>query len=109
MGIDVELMQVTQRGSSPKTRRVEPVDAVQDEADLFAEMCVRSSLPMLNRMDPYRTRILTAADMPQFIAEVDATRDMVTEQRERQRLQAIRALAERCSAGAGLELHLLGD
>ncbi|MGW6362144.1 hypothetical protein ACWFR5_45005 [Streptomyces sp. NPDC055092] len=109
MGVDVVLMQVTQRGTSPKKRRLTPVDLVQDGGDVFAGLCVNSSLPMLNRVDPYRTRILTSTDMPQFVFEVDATRDLVTDQRERDILKKIRELAERCSATAGLELHLQGD
>ncbi|MFI7006594.1 hypothetical protein [Streptomyces sp. NPDC050145] len=103
------LMQVTRQGTSPKKRRLTTVDFVQDGADLFSALCVNSSLPTLNRVDPYRTQILTSADMPQFISEVDTTRDLAKEQRERDILEKIRALAERCTESASLELHLQGD
>ncbi|MCX5317459.1 hypothetical protein [Streptomyces sp. NBC_00154] len=109
MGVDVVLMQVTHRGTSPKKRRLTTVEFVQDGADLFSGLCVNSSLPMLNRVDPYRTQILTSVDMPQFISEVDATCDLVKRQRERDILQKIRELAERCAEAASLELHLQGD
>ncbi|GAA5035720.1 hypothetical protein [Streptomyces siamensis] len=109
MGVDVVLMQVTHRGTSSKKRRLTTVAFVQDGADLFSGLCVNSRLPMLNRVDPYRTQILTSVDMPQFISEVDATRDLVKGQRERDILQKIRELAERCAEAASLELHLEGD
>ncbi|WP_432167465.1 hypothetical protein [Streptomyces sp. bgisy031] len=109
MGVDVVLMQVTQRGTSPKKRQLITVECVQDGADIFSGLCVNSSLPMLNRVDPYRTQILTSVDMPQFISEVDATCDLVKGQRERDILERIRELAERCAEAASLELHLQGD
>jgi hypothetical protein len=109
MGVDVVLMQVVQRGTSPKKRRLTPVQFVQDEADLFSNLCVHSSLPMLSQVDPYRTQILTSADMHQFIAEVDATRALTAEEREQELLHQIRRLAERCSEIPGLEIHLQGD
>ncbi|MEW2347418.1 hypothetical protein AB0904_07085 [Streptomyces sp. NPDC006684] len=109
MGVDVMLMQVAQRGTSPKKRRLTTVDVVQDGADLFSTMCTNSKLPMLARVDPYRTRILASADMPQFLSELDATRDLVTGQGELDILEKIRGLAERCTEAAGLELHLEGD
>ncbi|MEV6881343.1 hypothetical protein [Streptomyces sp. NPDC051135] len=109
VGVDVMLMQVAQGGSSPKSRRLTTVDFAQDGADLFSDLCVNSRLPMLNRVDPYRTRILTSADMPQFISEIDATCDLTAEKAERDILQKIRGLAERCAAAACFELHLVGD
>lgn len=109
MGVDVVLMGVQQRGTSPRKRQLSQVESVQDEGDLFAELCGNSRLPMLSRVDRYRTRILTRADMAQFVSEVDATHDLVPGPRERDRLAAIRRLAERCAAGVDLELHLQGD
>ncbi|WP_329449641.1 hypothetical protein OG894_01480 [Streptomyces sp. NBC_01724] len=109
MGVDVVLMQVTQRGTSPKKRRLTTVEFVQDGADLFSGLCVNSSLPMLNRVDPYRTQILRSVDMPQFICEIDATCDLVKGQGEWDILEKIRELAERCAEAASLELHLQGD
>ncbi|GAA2967023.1 hypothetical protein [Streptomyces enissocaesilis] len=109
MGVDVVLMQVTHRGTSLEKRQLTTVEFVQDGADLFSGLCVNSGLPMLNRVDPYRTQILTSADMPQFISEVDATCGLVKGQQERDMLEKIRELAERCAEAASLELHLQGD
>ncbi|NEB82280.1 hypothetical protein G3I40_44785 [Streptomyces sp. SID14478] len=111
MGVDVVLMQ----GTSPKKCRLTPVDFVQDGADQFSTLCANSSLPMLNRVDPYRTQILTQADMPPFISELEATCDLVRKQRERepdreipQKVQDIRDLADRCTQAPVPELHLQG-
>ena len=71
MGVDVVLKQVSQPGTSPKRRRLTQVDVVPDGDDVFARICARSKLPMLSRVDPYGDVILTAAEMPQFIAEVN--------------------------------------
>ncbi|MGY0489438.1 hypothetical protein [Streptomyces sp. WG-D5] len=109
MGIHVVLMQVTQPGTSPKRRRLTWTDSVQDDADLFSGLCVNSRLPMLNRMDPYRTHILTPADMPQFLSELEATRTLVNGLQEQNILDKIRTLAKQCAETTSLELHLQGD
>ncbi|RAJ84959.1 hypothetical protein K377_03440 [Streptomyces sp. PsTaAH-137] len=103
------LMQVAQGGTSPKRRRLTTVDFARDAADLFSALCANSGLPMLNRVDPYRTRILTSADMPQFISEIDATCDLTVERATRDILQRIRSLAARCAEAGNFELHLVGD
>jgi hypothetical protein len=108
MGVDVVLKQVSQPGTSPKRRRLTQVDAVLDGSDLFARICDRSTLPMLSRVDPYGDLVLTAAELPQFIAEVDAERSRATGS-ERELLTDIRRLAERCASEASMELHLEGD
>ncbi|GHJ35480.1 hypothetical protein [Streptomyces sp. TS71-3] len=110
MGVDVVLKQVNQPGTSPKRRRLTQVDAVLDGSDLFARICENSDLPELNRVDPYGTLILTGQDMPQFIFEVDTVRRTWTQGApERDLLDAIRRLAERCAEDVSLELHLEGD
>ncbi|MDF6042097.1 hypothetical protein LRD69_07940 [Streptomyces sp. JH14] len=111
MGVDVVLKRVNQRGTSRKKRRLDNVDFVQDADDVFADLCDNSALPMLNRVDRYRSQILTSADMAQFISELNATRDLVAGERERERdiLNAVLRLAELCAEGTTLELHLVGD
>lgn len=109
MGVDVVLKLVHQPGSSPRRRSLVGVDAVLDGADVFAGLCVRSGLPMLNRVDPYGTLILTAQDMPQFLSELDAVRGVTGAGSGREVLDAVRRLAERCAAGASMEVHLEGD
>ncbi|MEG8281213.1 MULTISPECIES: hypothetical protein [unclassified Streptomyces] len=85
------------------------MDAVLDGSDLFARICESSNLPMLNRVDPYGTLILTSQDMPQFLSEVDVERSSVDGDSERNILTAIRGLAERCADEVSMELHLEGD
>jgi hypothetical protein len=109
MGVDVVLKQVSQPGTSPKRRRLTQVDVVLDGSDLFARICESSDLPLLNRVDPYGTLILTGAEMPQFIAEVDTVRGLVDGESEREILTDIRRLAERRASEASMELHLEGD
>jgi hypothetical protein len=108
MGVDVVLMKVRQPGTSPRRRSVTRVDAVLDPAGVFVGICRDSELPMLRRADPYGTLVLTSAEMPQLVAELDTTRqrlhgagwEIVT---------AVLALAERCLADRTTELHLDGD
>jgi hypothetical protein len=109
MGVDVVLKQVSQSGTSPKNRRLTRVDGVLDSADLFMHVCENTNLPMLSRVKPYGSLILTAPDMPQFISEIDTVRRSVERSSERQLLDGIEALAERCSGDASFELHLDGD
>ncbi|MDX6262804.1 MAG: hypothetical protein QOH84_4492 [Kribbellaceae bacterium] len=108
MGVDVVLNQVSQPGTSPKRRRLTQLDVVPDSDDLFARLCERSTLPMLSRVDPYADLELTAAEMPQFLAELDTELGQASPA-ERELLVAVRALAARCAAGTGLEIHLQGD
>jgi hypothetical protein len=108
MGVDVVLNQVSQPGSSPKRRRLTQLDVVPDGDDLFARLCERSRLPMLSRVDPYSDLVLTAAEMPQLLAELDSELGQAPPV-ERELLLAVRALAQRCAAETGLELHLQGD
>jgi hypothetical protein len=109
MGVDVVLIQVERSGTSPKRRRLTQVDAVLDGSDLFARICERSNLPMLNRVDPYGTLILTSQDVSQFLSEIDAERNSVDGDSGCDILTAIRRLAERCADEASMELHLEGD
>lgn len=83
MGVDVVLTQVSQPGTSPKRRRLTQLDVVPDPADVFATICQRSTLPLLRRVDPYRDLILTSAEMPQFLDEVQTERALATTDEER--------------------------
>lgn len=105
MGVDVVLRRV----SGPKRRQVSHVDVVGDGAEVFVRICRDSEFPILGRVDPYGDLVLTAGDMPRFIAEVDATVDLVDGEAELRMLFAVRALAERCATEASMELHLVGD
>ncbi|GAA2811307.1 hypothetical protein [Kribbella solani] len=109
MGVDVVLKQVSRPGTSSKRRRLTQLDIVPDTDDVFARICERSKLPMLSRVDPYGDLILTAAEMPQLLEEVETERKLTTDDQERVLLAAVHHLGERCSTEPYTELHLQGD
>ncbi|WP_327634444.1 hypothetical protein OHB24_31245 [Kribbella sp. NBC_00482] len=85
------------------------LDVVPDSDDVFVRLCARSSLPMLGRVDPYGDLVLTAVEMPQFVAELDQELAGPLTVAEREVLSAVRRLAERCATNRSTELHLEGD
>lgn len=108
MGLDVVLMQVTQRGTSPRRGRRLPLAMVADEGDLLGRAFPASGKPMLVRADPYQDLILSPAEMEQFIEEAEsliAGADEACASRLRQVLD----LARRCRDDPDTELHLQGD
>ncbi|MFJ9585489.1 hypothetical protein [Streptomyces acidicola] len=109
MGVDVLLMQVHRKGTSPKHHHRSVLDSVPDYSDIFAELCENSGKPMLSRVDRYGSLLLTSLDMPQFIAEVDGLRSSVESAEQAAILDEIGGLARRCGEGGNLELHLEGD
>ncbi|WP_061295421.1 hypothetical protein [Herbidospora cretacea] len=109
MGVDVTIMRVTRPGSSPRRRRLDPVDAFLDVRDVFADVCRESRLPMVRRADPYGSLILTSAEMPQFVAELTQTLARTEDASVRSVVTEILRLGELCAADADLELHLEGD
>lgn len=109
MGVDVSLMRVTQPGTSPRRRRLERVDLVADPADLFARMCSESGKPMLSRVDPYGTLILTSEEMEQFISELEDSRARSASKPLVSLIDEVCALARRCMSDPALELKLDGD
>jgi len=109
MGVDVLLLQISPLGTSPKRRRLTELDAVLDRADVFARICAASRLPMLGRVDPYGDLVLTAAEMPQLVGEVDVELGLAVGGPEREILAGVRRLAERCASDPSMELHLQGD
>ncbi|MEV0528882.1 hypothetical protein AB0I66_36225 [Streptomyces sp. NPDC050439] len=64
---------------------------------------------MLSRVDPYNSQILTAQDMPQFIAEIEATAAQNEDRGVGALLDDLLVLGRRCAAEPGMELHLDGD
>ncbi|MFJ8918575.1 hypothetical protein B046DRAFT_03596 [Streptomyces sp. LamerLS-316] len=109
MGVDAVLMRVEQPGTGPRRRRLTQVDVFVDEADLFARLCTASGLPMLSRVDPYGTLVLTAVEMSQLLSEIDATRRGVTEASQRAALDEVGRLARICQEDSSTELRLEGD
>lgn len=109
MGVDVLLMTALQRGTSPKRRQVRPVEILLDPADRFARLCTSSRQPMLSRVDPGKTLVLTRADMPQFISEVETELAASGDREVTDLLQRVLGLARECAARESHELHLDGD
>ncbi|MEU0533239.1 hypothetical protein [Amycolatopsis tolypomycina] len=109
MGVDVLLMTVRQRGTSPKGRQVSPVEFLLDPAGRFARLCASSRQPMLSRVDPVKTLVLTRADMPQFISEVETELAASGDREVTDLLERVLGLARQCAAQESHELHLDGD
>ncbi len=108
MGLDVVLMRVTQRGTSPKRRQRSPLAMVADEGDVLARAFPASGKPMLSRADPYRDLVLSPAEMDQFIEEA---RSLIAGADETcaGRLRHVLELARRCRDEPDTELHFQGD
>ncbi|MET7943459.1 hypothetical protein [Streptomyces sp. NPDC005302] len=109
MGMHVSLVHVTRTGTSTRGRTLRYLESVGRSGDTFAGVCADSGLPLLSRVDPYRSLILTVADMPQFVSEIEATRARCGDAKTVALLDAVHALARRCAAQPDLEIHLDGD
>lgn len=108
MGMDVVLMRVTQRGTSPKRRRLSPLAMVIDDGVVLARAFARSGAPLLSRADPYRDLILSPAEMEQFIGEARPLAARADEAGAAL-IRRVLELARRCRDEPRTELHLQGD
>lgn len=108
MGLDANLVHVENPGTSPRRRRLTVVDSVFDD-DIFRKLCEQARSPTLQRTSPWRDLRLTSNDMPQLIHELDALRTTTGDFATRHLLDALLALARRCSDLPGSELHLEAD
>ncbi|EHR61984.1 hypothetical protein SaccyDRAFT_3147 [Saccharomonospora cyanea NA-134] len=109
MGVDVVLVRVERKGTSPKRRHARQVAVVLDTQDRFARLCVSSSLPMLSRADPYGTLVLTRQETNQFVSEVEAESVRSEDPELKDLLGEVLGLARCCEAQEGSELRLEGD
>lgn len=113
MGLDVELLRVEQAGTSPRRRRSVELATVGDTRSRFAEAIERAqhqgSTPMLDRIDLYGTLELSWDEMPQFLDELDQLLATAINDQEREVLEAVYRLGERCRADRNLALRLIGD
>jgi hypothetical protein len=107
MGVDVLLMRVHKAGSKRHLRTV--VDSVGDGKGLFSQLCEESRKPMLQRIKPFGSLILTTLDMPQFVTEVGSLRSPAGSAAQQALLDDIERLARACGDDRALELHLEGD
>jgi hypothetical protein len=109
MGMDVSLVHVENPGTSPRHRRPTALDSVFDDNGIVKALCERATSPTLQRTSPWSTLRLTGNDMPQLILELDALRTTADDSATRDVLDAVLALAHRCSDLPGSELHFEGD
>lgn len=105
MGVDIALFRVEQKGSSSRRRRFIRVDIYYDVGDEFARACAETSLPMLSRVDPYGSVILTSDEMGQFVDELIE----LSAGWQPSFLEPVFGLAAACAANPSMELHLDGD
>lgn len=81
-----------------------------DEFDSLLELLwVHGRTPLLSRLDPVRSVVLTSADMAQLVDELETASDLANTDAQRQYLATMRALARVCADDRGLELHFDGD
>ncbi|MFE0673491.1 hypothetical protein [Streptomyces sp. NPDC058867] len=109
MGVDVILARINKIGSSSRGRQITVLEIVPDGSDIFARMCEESNTPMLQRVDPYGSLVLTTQQMEQFAQEVQLLRKRFESTSQISQLEQIEALAFRCMSDSSLELHLEGD
>ncbi|MEV8508226.1 hypothetical protein AB0368_25885 [Actinoplanes sp. NPDC051475] len=113
MGLDVELFTFEQEGTSPRRRRSVELAVIGDTRFRFAQAVERAqhcgSTPMLDRIDPYGVLELSSDEMPQFLSELNQMLAAAVDDRDRQVLEAVRSLAERCRDDRHLSRRLVGD
>jgi hypothetical protein len=110
MGIDAVLRRRDRPGTGPQReslRDIAVVFGVDEMASLLQRM--QGRMPVLSRLDPVRSVVMTSADMPELISELDQTMSGAISDPERQFLSATRALADVCACDRSLELHFDGD
>lgn len=113
MGLDVELLRIEQAGTSSRRRQSVELATVGDTRFRFAEAIERAryqgSTPMLDRIDLYGTLELSWDEMPQFLDELDQLLATAVNEQEREVLEAVYRLGERCRTDRNLALRLIGD
>lgn len=113
MGVDVALVRVEQRGTSPRRRRDIEVSNVSDLDDRLARILTRvqrgGTTPMLDRIGLWHDLELVPEDMPQLLAELDRVLAGAQDQPERDIILAVARLAEQCRDDRQLRLKFLGD
>ncbi len=66
-------------------------------------------LPMLSRVDPYGTLILSSSEMDQFISEIEVEFLRVDDPSVREFLKSVLRLARECREKEEMRLRLDGD
>jgi hypothetical protein len=113
VGVDVELIRVAQRGTSPRRRRDTEVSVVGDSEDRLAAILMRvqhrGRTPMLARVGLYHDLELVSDDMLQLLGELDQLLAEVQNRAERDMVVEVKRLAEWCRDDRQLRLRFLGD
>ncbi|GAB2613752.1 hypothetical protein [Kribbella endophytica] len=105
MGVDVILVR---RGAKRSKTAWSVEELVSDSRDVFSNACVASGTPMLGRVKPYGSLVLTSDEMAQFIDEVERVHHLVPAT-DRGIFEDVVRVAKRCEADRATELHLEGD
>jgi hypothetical protein len=103
------LIRLHRIGSNPSRWRHEHLKVVSDDGDHFAELCSGCGLPMLERVDPYGSLVLSSEEMEQFLAELAVLRRRETARPYQVLLDQIERLAGECATGVDLQLRIDGD
>lgn len=106
MGVDIALFRIDQKGTSSRHRKYERIGVYYDRGDRFARACEATSLPMLSRVDPVGSLVLTPAEMDQLVAELT---ELASVSGSPGFLTEILDLAAKCASDPATELHLDGD
>lgn len=108
MGADAILYVVHQDGTSPRRRRLEPVDGATDVGDVVARLPETHPGRLTSRIKPYGSLVLYPDEMGDLVVDLERIWDTLAS-RDRPTLSAFIALARRCADEPRSELHLDGD
>lgn len=103
------MIRLHRKGGNSSRWRQEHLEVVSDQGDHFAELCGGCGLPMLQRVDPYGSLVLSITEMDQFVAEVGVLRLREAARAHGALLERIEQLAQRCAADSDLQLRIDGD
>jgi hypothetical protein len=103
------LIKLHRIGSNSSRWRQEHLEVVLDDGDHFAELCSGCGLPMLERVDPYGSLVLSSEEMEQFLAELAVLRRQETARPHQVLLDQVGRLASECATGRDLQLRIDGD
>lgn len=109
VGADVVLIRLHRAGSNPSRWRQERLEVVSDAGDHFAGLCGGCGLPMLERVDPYGSLVLSSAEMDQFMAELATLRQGEKARPHSALLARVEQVAWQCSTDPDLQLRIEGD
>lgn len=108
MPLDILLVAVSQRGTSPRRQTRTTLAAACDDDGELVRWCASSGRPMLAKIDPYGDLVLTSSEMEQLIDELRAS-GAGPHETARRIIDETLELASRCAADPTTELWFAGD